>query len=176
MCYIIYTLRSGAGRDSEFLSHHVRALHTANNCVIQWWKVMLPLSWNHVLLSHCSTGTIAALLHEIVNIYAVINPPNLTVCFGPLTALVWCTADMFVSSLRLLVSPKGPQSNRVCNALALLQCVASHPETRSAFLQGVGGVGVGVSVDGWCGCEGMWCRCGCECGCVCFCVADKSHM
>ena len=28
------------------------------------------------------------------------------------------------------------QSNRVCNALALLQCVASHPETRSAFLQG----------------------------------------
>ena len=26
------------------------------------------------------------------------------------------------------------QSNRVCNALALLQCVASHPETRSAFL------------------------------------------
>ncbi|KAJ8314066.1 hypothetical protein KUTeg_008627 [Tegillarca granosa] len=27
------------------------------------------------------------------------------------------------------------QSNRVCNALALLQCVASHPETRSAFLQ-----------------------------------------
>ena len=28
------------------------------------------------------------------------------------------------------------QSNRVCNALALLQCVASHPETRSTFLQG----------------------------------------
>jgi len=28
------------------------------------------------------------------------------------------------------------QSNRVCNALALLQCVASHPETRSAFLTG----------------------------------------
>lgn len=26
------------------------------------------------------------------------------------------------------------QSNRVCNALALLQCVASHPETRSPFL------------------------------------------
>ena len=28
------------------------------------------------------------------------------------------------------------QSNRVCNALALLQCVASHPETRTAFLNG----------------------------------------
>ena len=28
------------------------------------------------------------------------------------------------------------QSNRVCNALALLQCIASHQETRSPFLQG----------------------------------------
>uniref|UniRef100_G3UTG3 CCR4-NOT transcription complex subunit 9 n=1 Tax=Meleagris gallopavo TaxID=9103 RepID=G3UTG3_MELGA len=43
---------------------------------------------------------------EIVNIYPSINPPTLT----------------------------AHQSNRVCNALALLQCVASHPETRSAFL------------------------------------------
>lgn len=54
-----------------------------------------------------SFGTIAALLQEIINIYPAINPPTLT----------------------------ANQSNRVCNALALLQCVASHPETRSAFLQ-----------------------------------------
>jgi len=54
-----------------------------------------------------SFGTIAALLQEIVSIYPAINPPNLT----------------------------AHQSNRVCNALALMQCVASHPETRSAFLQ-----------------------------------------
>ncbi|XP_061571518.1 CCR4-NOT transcription complex subunit 9-like isoform X1 [Cololabis saira] len=53
-----------------------------------------------------SCGTIAALLQEIVNIYPSITPPTLT----------------------------AHQSNRVCNALALLQCVASHPETRSAFL------------------------------------------
>ncbi|KAL7831503.1 hypothetical protein SRHO_G00310060 [Serrasalmus rhombeus] len=53
-----------------------------------------------------SCGTIAALLQEIVNIYPSINPPTLT----------------------------AHQSNRVCNALALLQCVASHVETRSAFL------------------------------------------
>ena len=33
-------------------------------------------------------------------------------------------------------SMQAQQSNRVCNALALLQCVASHPETRSAFLNG----------------------------------------
>ncbi|XP_063964484.1 CCR4-NOT transcription complex subunit 9 [Lytechinus pictus] len=54
-----------------------------------------------------SFGTVAALLQEIVNIYPYINPPALT----------------------------AHQSNRVCNALALLQCIASHPETRSAFLQ-----------------------------------------
>jgi len=54
-----------------------------------------------------SFGTVAALLQEIINIYPAINPPHLT----------------------------AHQSNRVCNALALLQCVASHPETRSAFLQ-----------------------------------------
>ena len=30
---------------------------------------------------------------------------------------------------------KAHQSNRVCNSLALLQCVASHQETRSLFLQ-----------------------------------------
>ncbi|EDO33588.1 predicted protein [Nematostella vectensis] len=61
---------------------------------------LAPMLWH-------SFGTIAALLQEIVNIYPVINPPNLT----------------------------AHQSNRVCNALALLQCVASHPETRSVFLQ-----------------------------------------
>jgi len=53
-----------------------------------------------------SFGTMAALLQEIINIYPAINPPLLT----------------------------AHQSNRVCNALALLQCVASHPDTRSAFL------------------------------------------
>lgn len=53
-----------------------------------------------------SFGTTAALLQEIIHIYPSINPATLT----------------------------AHQSNRVCNALALLQCVASHPETRSAFL------------------------------------------
>ncbi|KAF3618592.1 Cell differentiation protein RCD1 -like protein [Capsicum annuum] len=43
---------------------------------------------------------------EIVSIYSVLAPPNLTPA----------------------------QSNRVCNALALLQCVASHPDTRMLFL------------------------------------------
>ncbi|CAN4117808.1 unnamed protein product [Withania somnifera] len=45
---------------------------------------------------------------EIVSIYPVLSPPNLTPA----------------------------QSNRVCNALALLQCVASHRDTRMLFLNG----------------------------------------
>ena len=53
-----------------------------------------------------SGGTIAALLYEIVSIYGLIHPPTLT----------------------------ATDSNRVCNSRALLQCVASHPETRSPFL------------------------------------------
>ncbi|KAM0948619.1 putative transcription regulator Rcd1-like family [Dioscorea sansibarensis] len=57
------------------------------------------------LLWH-SFGTIAALLQEIVSIYPALSPPTLT----PVA------------------------SNRVCNALALLQCVASHPDTRILFL------------------------------------------
>jgi CCR4-NOT transcription complex subunit 9 len=55
-----------------------------------------------------SFGTIAALLQEIVSIYPLLSPPALT----------------------------AHASNRVCNALALLQCVASHQDTRSMFLQG----------------------------------------
>jgi CCR4-NOT transcription complex subunit 9 len=54
-----------------------------------------------------SFGTVAALLQEIVAIYPLLSPPQLT----------------------------AHASNRVCNALALLQCVASHPETRGLFLQ-----------------------------------------
>jgi len=53
-----------------------------------------------------SFGTISALLQEIVNIYPLLSPPTLT----------------------------AHASNRVCNALALLQCVASHVDTRTLFL------------------------------------------
>jgi len=53
-----------------------------------------------------SFGSVSALLQEIVNIYPQLSPPTLT----------------------------AHASNRVCNALALLQCVASHPETRGLFL------------------------------------------
>ena len=62
---------------------------------------LAPVLWN-------SFGVIAILLQEIVSIYHLLNPPQLS----------------------------ASQSNRVCNALALLQCVASHPETRSSFISG----------------------------------------
>lgn len=41
-----------------------------------------------------------------------------------------------MTSWQYLCVFKAHQSNRVCNALALMQCVASHSETRSVFLQG----------------------------------------
>mmetsp|Transcript_18358 Transcript_18358/g.30765 ORF Transcript_18358/g.30765 Transcript_18358/m.30765 type:complete len:342 (-) Transcript_18358:126-1151(-) len=53
-----------------------------------------------------SYGTIAVLLQEIISIYPMLSPPTL--------------------------SPHA--SNRVCNALALLQCVASHSETKAKLM------------------------------------------
>lgn len=54
------------------------------------------------------TGVMTALLQEIISVYPMLNPSQLTAA----------------------------ASNRVCNALALLQCVASHSETRALFLNG----------------------------------------
>jgi CCR4-NOT transcription complex subunit 9 len=48
------------------------------------------------------------LCQEILQVYPMLNPSQLTAA----------------------------ASNRVCNALALLQCVASHQETRQLFLNG----------------------------------------
>ncbi|OAD78817.1 hypothetical protein PHYBLDRAFT_107523 [Phycomyces blakesleeanus NRRL 1555(-)] len=53
-----------------------------------------------------SYGVMSVLLQEIVSAYPLLSPPNLN----------------------------GVASNRVCNALALLQCVANHNETRTLFL------------------------------------------
>ncbi len=49
-----------------------------------------------------------SLIQEIISVYTLLNPSQLTAA----------------------------ASNRVCNALALLQCVASHNETRTLFLNG----------------------------------------
>ncbi|KAL8698719.1 MAG: hypothetical protein Q9201_006418 [Fulgogasparrea decipioides] len=54
----------------------------------------------------CVAGVMTSLLQEIISVYPLLNPSQLTAA----------------------------ASNRVCNALALLQCVASHNETRGLFL------------------------------------------
>lgn len=46
--------------------------------------------------------------------------------------------NFYFSSVYPYITPptlSAQQSNRVCNALALLQCIASHPETRNLFIQ-----------------------------------------
>lgn len=55
-----------------------------------------------------SFGVMTSLLQEIISVYPLLNPSQLTAA----------------------------ASNRVCNALALLQCVASHNDTRGLFLNG----------------------------------------
>ncbi|XP_011658697.1 cell differentiation protein rcd1 isoform X2 [Cucumis sativus] len=59
-----------------------------------------------VLIWH-SFGTMFTLLKEIMDVYHMLSKPDLT----------------------------EKDSTRVCNALALLQCVASHPETRVPFMK-----------------------------------------
>jgi len=54
-----------------------------------------------------SVGTIAALLQEIISVYPLLSPPSM---------------DQKIS-------------NKACNVLALLQCVASHKDTRTHFLK-----------------------------------------
>lgn len=65
-----------------------------------------------------SFGVMTSLLQEIISVYPLLNPSQLTAA----------------------------ASNRVCNALALLQCVASHNETRGLFLNGMSHPGTYTSV------------------------------
>ncbi|MCO5582978.1 hypothetical protein L7F22_036883 [Adiantum nelumboides] len=71
---------------------------------------LLPLSPNRtpkvVLTAFSQPGVMSSLLQEIISVYPMLTPSSLS----------------------------AHASNRVCNALALLQCVASHPETRVLFL------------------------------------------
>lgn len=56
---------------------------------------------------NCYLGVVTVLIHEIISTYPLLVPSGLN----------------------------SATSTRVCNALALLQCIASHESTRSAFLQ-----------------------------------------
>ena len=70
----------------------------------RWW-----LDLKGECLFSYDAGVMASLLQEIISVYPLLNPSQLTAA----------------------------ASNRVCNALALLQCVASHNETRGLFLNGI---------------------------------------
>jgi CCR4-NOT transcription complex subunit 9 len=52
-------------------------------------------------------GVVAVLLHEVVSVYSLLSPPTIS----------------------------SQASTRVCNALALMQCIASHADTKGPFLQ-----------------------------------------
>ena len=69
-------------------------------------KVFTYCHWTRRLIA---LGVMASLLQEIISVYPLLNPSQLTAA----------------------------ASNRVCNALALLQGVASHTETRGLFLSGM---------------------------------------
>jgi CCR4-NOT transcription complex subunit 9 len=74
------------------------------------YEDLAPILWHSFgilcIINHL-LGVISALLQEIVAVYPLLAPP----------AVLSASA-----------------SNRVCNALALLQCVASHNDTRMLFL------------------------------------------
>nr|CAH8876350.1 unnamed protein product [Trichobilharzia regenti] len=81
-------------------------METRENALLELCKRRESVPELAVIIWH-SFGSVAALLQEICSIYPYINPPNLS----------------------------AHQSNRVCNALAFMQCLASHPETRKEFLK-----------------------------------------
>ncbi|OMJ22819.1 Cell differentiation protein rcd1 [Smittium culicis] len=56
-----------------------------------------------------SYGVMTILYQEVISVYPLLSPPTLT----------------------------AQQSNRVCNALALLQMIATHEQTRIPFLKGI---------------------------------------
>merc|ERR1719162_99359 len=100
----------GRQSSADEVYHHVQDLRIAErreHALLELSKRRESLTDLAPILWH-SFGTIVALIQEIVCIYPQLSPPP------TLTA---------------------PASNRVCNSLALLQCVASHPETRPLFLK-----------------------------------------
>lgn len=78
-------------------------------------NAMAELSRNRELIPELgillwnTPGAVSALLQEVLFVYPVIFPPTMS----------------------------SSQSTRVCNALALMQCVASNDETRPLFIKGI---------------------------------------
>ena len=65
------------------------------------------IKYNLAIYLWYSTGTITAILQEIIDTYQYLSPPKLT----------------------------QEKANKVCAAISLFQCVASHPETKQKFIE-----------------------------------------
>jgi CCR4-NOT transcription complex subunit 9 len=109
MCQLILDIRDIKKREQALLE--LRSVYFSSdvfNCLIYCSKRRESIPELSIWLWQ-SYGTMTCLLQEVISIYPAIMPPTLTAV----------------------------QSNRVCNALALMQCIAAHQETRRLFLEGM---------------------------------------
>lgn len=100
-------------RESALLELSKKRESVSELALILWHSFgMYTLLWlsksQNADMNLLPSGVMTSLLQEIISVYTLLNPSQLTAA----------------------------ASNRVCNALALLQCVASHNETRALFLNG----------------------------------------
>ena len=104
--WVSQLLKGPDGREKALLELSRKREQYDDLALILWHSFGNPI--RPLFLCLMFVGVMSTLLQEIISVYPLLNPPELT--------------------------PHA--SNRVCNALALLQCVASHPETRDVFLKG----------------------------------------
>lgn len=105
---LVLDLLNPSSREQALLDLSKKREQYEDLALVLWYsygKVCVCVYVVHV--SDIRLGVIPVLLQEIITVYPLLTPPTLS----------------------------GGASNRVCNALALLQCVANHNETRSLFLQ-----------------------------------------
>jgi CCR4-NOT transcription complex subunit 9 len=95
-------------RESALLELSKRRETYEDLALVLWGGFGMCILGNCGQIGADDKGVMASLILEIVNVYPALSPATLN----------------------------AHASNRVCNALALLQCVASHNETRALFLNG----------------------------------------
>jgi hypothetical protein len=106
----IVELVQGERKDTALLELSKKREQVEDLAVILWHSCGTCLAVGEFVTgtNSCLIGVMTSLLAEIISVYPLLMPSSLT----------------------------ASASNRVCNALALLQCVASHNDTRGLFLNG----------------------------------------
>lgn len=106
----IAQLMNPTTRETALLELSKKREQVPELALILWHSFgMLSSKRGHFIFTDIFEGVMTSLLQEIISVYPLLNPSQLTAA----------------------------ASNRVCNALALLQCIASHTETRQLFLNGM---------------------------------------